>query len=74
MSDILDQIVAVKRDEVPAARALCSEAALRDLAAAQSAPRGFAAALAGDTLVPFDLTGARTAVEAFRACGQVPSA
>ena len=45
MSDILDQIVAVKRDEVPAARALCSEAALRDLAAAQSAPRGFAAAL-----------------------------
>ncbi len=35
---------------------------------------GFAAALAGDTLVPFDLTGARTAVEAFRACGQVPSA
>jgi hypothetical protein len=35
---------------------------------------GFAAALAGDVLVPFDLTGARPAVEAFRACGEVPSA
>ena len=35
---------------------------------------GFAAAMAGDTLVPFDLTGARPAVEAFRACGEVPSA
>ena len=35
---------------------------------------GFAAALAGDLLVPFDLTGARPAVEAFRACGEVPSA
>ena len=45
MSDILDRIVAVKREEVPAARALRSEAALRELAAAQSAPRGFAAAL-----------------------------
>jgi indole-3-glycerol phosphate synthase len=45
MSDILNQIVAVKREEVPAARALRSEAALRELAAAQSAPRGFAAAL-----------------------------
>ena len=33
-----------------------------------------AAALAGDTQVPFDLTGARPAVEAFRACGVVPSA
>ena len=44
-SDILDQIVAVKREEVPAARARHSEAALRELAAAQSAPRGFAAAL-----------------------------
>jgi hypothetical protein len=34
----------------------------------------FAAALAGDMLVPFDLRGARPAVEAFRACGVVPSA
>ena len=45
MSDILERIVAVKRQEVPAARALVSEAGLRDLAAAQDAPRGFAAAL-----------------------------
>jgi indole-3-glycerol phosphate synthase len=45
LSDILDKIVAVKREEVPAARALRGEAALRELAAAQSAPRGFAAAL-----------------------------
>ncbi|MFN5999223.1 MAG: excinuclease ABC subunit B [Paracoccaceae bacterium] len=33
-----------------------------------------AAAMAGEMLVPFDLTGARPAVEAFRACGEVPSA
>lgn len=33
-----------------------------------------AAALAGDLTVPFDLTGARPAVDAFRACGTVPSA
>ncbi|WP_137110341.1 excinuclease ABC subunit B [Rhodobacter sp. SY28-1] len=33
-----------------------------------------AAALAGDLLIPIDLTGARPAVEAFRACGEVPSA
>ena len=45
MSDILERIVAVKRQEVTAARALVSEAALRELAAAQDAPRGFAAAL-----------------------------
>jgi indole-3-glycerol phosphate synthase len=44
-SDILQRIVAVKLEEVPAARARRSEAALRDLAAAQTAPRGFAAAL-----------------------------
>ncbi|MCU0829209.1 MAG: excinuclease ABC subunit B [Tabrizicola sp.] len=35
---------------------------------------GTAAALAGDLAVPFDLTGARPAVEAFKACGVVPSA
>jgi len=45
MSDILNQIVAVKREEIPVARALHSEAALRELAATQSAPRGFADAL-----------------------------
>ena len=45
MSDILDRIVAVKRQEVVAARALHSDAALRELAAAQTAPRGFATAL-----------------------------
>jgi hypothetical protein len=33
-----------------------------------------ATALAGDTQVPVDLTGARPAVDAFRACGVVPSA
>lgn len=33
-----------------------------------------AAALAGDLAVPFDLAGARPAVEAFRACGVLPSA
>jgi hypothetical protein len=33
-----------------------------------------ATALAGMTEIPFDLTGARPAVEAFRACGVVPSA
>jgi hypothetical protein len=35
---------------------------------------GTATALAGASEVPFDLTGARPAVEAFRACGEVPSA
>jgi hypothetical protein len=33
-----------------------------------------ATALAGDTALPFDLTGAKPAVEAFRSCGLVPSA
>ena len=45
MSNILDQIVAVKWQEVAAARARVGESALREQAAAQSAPRGFAAAL-----------------------------
>lgn len=35
---------------------------------------GTATALAGDAAIPFDLTGVRPAVEAFRACGVVPSA
>jgi hypothetical protein len=33
-----------------------------------------AMAVAGDTRVPFDLSGARPAVDAFRACDVVPSA
>ena len=45
MTDILQRIVAVKREELIAARAVHSEAALREAAAAQCAPRGFAAAL-----------------------------
>lgn len=43
--NILDRIVAVKHQEVAAARGRVSEAALRAQAAAQTAPRGFAAAL-----------------------------
>jgi len=35
---------------------------------------GTATALAGDIAIPVDLTGARPAVEAFRACGVPPSA
>lgn len=35
---------------------------------------GAALAVAGDTRVPFDLNGARPAVDAFRACDVVPSA
>ncbi len=35
---------------------------------------GRATALAEGTEVPFDLTGARPAVEAFRACNVLPSA
>jgi hypothetical protein len=38
------------------------------------ASNGTATALAGTAAVPIDLTGARPAVEAFRACGEVPSA
>ncbi|HUP91714.1 MAG TPA: indole-3-glycerol phosphate synthase TrpC [Solimonas sp.] len=45
MSDILQRILTVKSDEVAALRSRVSAAALRDLAAAQSAPRGFAEAL-----------------------------
>ena len=43
--NILDRIVAVKHQEVAAARGRISESALREQAAAQSAQRGFAAAL-----------------------------
>ena len=50
MSDILQRIVAVKRDELIVARAAHSEAALLVAAAAQSAPRGFAAALRAQLL------------------------
>jgi indole-3-glycerol phosphate synthase len=45
MSDILQRIVEVKRDEIAAARARRSAGDLRELALAQSAPRGFAAAM-----------------------------
>src|SRR5947209_3982563 len=45
MSDILERIIAVKRDEIAAARPKRSAGDLRELARGQSAPRGFAAAL-----------------------------
>lgn len=45
MSDILQKILAVKRDEIAALRRRYSRSSLHDLAAGQSAPRGFATAL-----------------------------
>ena len=45
MSDILQRIVEVKRDEIAAARPKRSAADLQDIARTQSAPRGFAAAM-----------------------------
>ena len=45
MSDILDRILAQKREEVAQLRKRHSPRSLQDLAAAQSAPRGFAAQL-----------------------------
>jgi indole-3-glycerol phosphate synthase len=45
MSDILETILARKREEVAALRQQYSETALRDMAAAADAPRGFSAAL-----------------------------
>jgi len=46
MSDILQRIVEVKREEIAAARPRRSAADLRELALGQTAPRGFAAAMA----------------------------
>ena len=45
MSDILHRIIEVKRDEIAAARVQRSAGDLRELAQAQSAPRGFVAAM-----------------------------
>jgi len=47
MSDILQRIVEVKREEIAAARPRRSATDLEELARAQSAPRGFAAAMRG---------------------------
>ena len=49
MSDILQRIVAVKRDEIAAARAVRSAAAMRRAAELQAAPRDFTAALRART-------------------------
>jgi indole-3-glycerol phosphate synthase len=45
VSDILEQILAVKREEISQLRSRYSRRALEDLAAAQTPPRGFARAL-----------------------------
>jgi indole-3-glycerol phosphate synthase len=45
MSDILEKILAVKRDEIAALKKRYSLAALRELAAAQDTPRAFVSAL-----------------------------
>lgn len=45
MSDILNKILAVKRDEVAAARAALSDAVVRELAAAQAPARDFVGAI-----------------------------
>jgi len=45
MSDILQRIVEVKREEIAAARPKLSAGDLQELARAQTAPRGFAAAM-----------------------------
>ncbi len=45
MSDILDRIVEVKREEIAAARPKRSAVDLQELARAQTAPRGFVAAM-----------------------------
>ena len=47
MSDILNKILAVKRDEVAAAQAVKPLAALREEALAQPAPRDFVGAMRG---------------------------
>jgi len=45
MSDILDKILAVKKDEIAALKKQYSKTALQDLIAEQSKSRGFAASL-----------------------------
>ena len=46
-TNILDRIVAVKRDEVAAGRALCDLAAMRARAESQAGARDFVGALRG---------------------------